>query len=135
MKEIIVLDTKMKDSDSDQLTDVVEKNKYHTNPTIADTDGDGWKDSTEAEFGSLPLYDAILPTFQPRAIVEWEDAQAKSLELRFPGSYGSRYSIQGSVDMTEWTTFEIGIIGDGGTVSRTYPGGDGKIRFYRVMRN
>lgn len=43
------------DSDYDGLTDQVEKNVYHTDPTIVDTDGDEYLDSTEILIGSNPL--------------------------------------------------------------------------------
>lgn len=44
-----------KDSDYDGLSDWEEINVYHTNPLKADTDGDGYLDSTEILIGSDPL--------------------------------------------------------------------------------
>lgn len=43
------------DSDYDGLTDQVEKEIYHTDPFKADTDADGYLDSTEVLIGSDPL--------------------------------------------------------------------------------
>lgn len=44
-----------KDSDYDGLSDQAEINIYHTDPLKADTDGDGYLDSTEVLIGSDPL--------------------------------------------------------------------------------
>lgn len=44
-----------KDSDNDGLTDYEETNFYHTNPNIADTDGDGFADGAEVKNGFNPL--------------------------------------------------------------------------------
>jgi len=38
------------DSDNDGLTDYEEKNTYHTDPEVADTDGDGIDDGTEVAY-------------------------------------------------------------------------------------
>ncbi|MDD4901758.1 MAG: hypothetical protein PHE24_01345 [Patescibacteria group bacterium] len=42
------------DSDQDGLTDWQETNIYHTDPNIADTDGDGYQDGAEVESGYNP---------------------------------------------------------------------------------
>jgi DMSO/TMAO reductase YedYZ heme-binding membrane subunit len=43
------------DNDLDGLTDEGEKQIYHTDPLVADTDGDGYLDGAEAVGGSNPL--------------------------------------------------------------------------------
>jgi len=43
------------DSDSDGLLDEDEKNLYHTNPHLFDSDGDGWNDGQEIKNGYNPL--------------------------------------------------------------------------------
>lgn len=42
------------DSDFDSLKDVEELDVYHTNPDLADTDGDGYSDGDEVHFGFDP---------------------------------------------------------------------------------
>lgn len=44
-----------KDTDADGLTDYEEFNFYHSNPDLADTDGDGFKDGDEVRKGYNPL--------------------------------------------------------------------------------
>ncbi|MHA1880217.1 MAG: hypothetical protein ACTSYG_07445, partial [Candidatus Heimdallarchaeota archaeon] len=43
------------DSDSDGLTDFDEVTIYHTDPTLWDTDGDGFSDGIEIQKGTDPL--------------------------------------------------------------------------------
>src|ERR1039457_1909317 len=43
------------DTDGDGLSDGDEVNKYHTNPLLADTDGDGIPDGIEVQTGTNPL--------------------------------------------------------------------------------
>lgn len=44
------------DSDNDGLSDEAEINIYYTNPSLADTDGDGFNDGDEIEHGYSPLW-------------------------------------------------------------------------------
>lgn len=80
------------DSDYDGLTDQVEKNVYHTDPTIVDSDGDGYLDSAEILIGSNPLNpsdpatslsDQSTPTVEAKAPVAtslpWYVARAAGL--------------------------------------------------------
>lgn len=48
------------DSDGDGLTDVMESLIYHTDPLLADTDGDGYDDKTEIEAGYNPAGEGRL---------------------------------------------------------------------------
>jgi hypothetical protein len=43
------------DSDLDDLTDGQEVHTYHTDPTLSDTDGDGFSDGEEVRWGTDPL--------------------------------------------------------------------------------
>lgn len=43
------------DSNNDGLTDEKESNLYHTNPYLADSDNDGYKDGDEIKSGYDPL--------------------------------------------------------------------------------
>lgn len=55
-KEIAFCDMlKIDDSDFDGLSTADEINTYHTNPRLADTDGDGYKDGDEIKSGHDPL--------------------------------------------------------------------------------
>ena len=45
----------LKDRDKDDLDDDLEVDIYHTNPTLADTDGDGIKDGREIALSTNPL--------------------------------------------------------------------------------
>lgn len=45
---------KLADTDGDELTDAQEANAYHTNPLKQDTDGDGFPDGQEVKSGNNP---------------------------------------------------------------------------------
>ena len=114
-----------------------------TDPSIADTDGDGWNDGTEIEFGSVPIFLNSQPVNKSRGELIYDDnLNPIFFEFRFSASYGSRYSIEFSNDLVEWNEVDIdineksgqGIIGDGGTISRSYPF-DGKVKFFKVFRD
>ena len=57
------------DSDGDTLTDGAEVNEHGSNPTLKDTDSDGWDDDEEVAFGSNPDDDTDFPTI-PIAYVD-----------------------------------------------------------------
>ena len=105
-----------------------------TDPSISDTDGDGWNDGTEIEFGSIPINIQSKPINKSRGeLIYDESLQPKSYEFRFSAAYGFRYSVKLSKDLLEWTTVEQGIIGEGGTVSRNYSF-DEKTKFFKAVR-
>lgn len=54
-KPSLYQDSLPKDTDFDGLTDQGENQIFHTNPTLPDTDGDGYLDSAEVLMGSDPL--------------------------------------------------------------------------------
>lgn len=55
MEYMLGLDPSKKDTDSDELTDGEEKNRYGTDPFNEDTDGDGVTDGHEIRLGTDPL--------------------------------------------------------------------------------
>ncbi len=112
-----------------------------TDPSMSDTDADGWNDGTEIEFGSVPIVLNSQPVNKSRGELIYDDnLNPIFFEFRFSASYGSRYSIEFSNDLVEWNKVDIdvneksgqGIIGDGGTISRSYPF-NGKVKFYKVI--
>ena len=100
---------------------------------MSDTDGDGWNDGTEIEFGSVPIDVKSKPINKSLGkLIYNENLNPESYEFRFSASYGFRYSVQTSKDLLEWSTVERGIIGEGATVSRIFPIND-KALFYRAI--
>lgn len=105
-----------------------------TDPSISDTDGDGWNDGTEIEFGSVAVDANSEPSNRSQGeLIYDESLWPESFEFRFSAAYGFRYSVKGSKDLKNWDTLEQGIIGEGGTVTRVYPVED-KIKFFKVSR-
>ena len=105
-----------------------------TDPSISDTDGDGWNDGTEIEFGSVAVDANSEPSNRSQGeLIYDESLRPESFEFRFSAAYGFRYSVKGSKDLKNWDTLEQGIIGEGGTVTRVYPVED-KIKFFKVSR-
>ena len=87
------------DSDHDGLSDYDEVFKYHTNPALADTDGDGMPDGWEIQYGLNPLVndaasdkdgdgtsnlDEYLQGRDPTKGVVADTAQAINLKIHTP---------------------------------------------------
>ena len=105
-----------------------------TDPSISDTDGDGWNDGTEIEFGSVPVDVNSEPANRSQGeLIYDESLQPESYEFRFSAAYGFRYSVKASKDLIDWDTLEQGIVGEGGTISRVYPFKE-KVKFLKVFR-
>jgi hypothetical protein len=88
------LDPCSQDSDNDGIGELEEINIYGTDPTVADTDGDGADDGSETELGSNPLDDQIYP----RAIKIGSDVRVTY------NSYPQRYP------RLTWTGSEFGVV-------------------------
>jgi uncharacterized repeat protein (TIGR02543 family) len=112
------------DTDNDGLSDGAEINTYHTLPKVADTDGDGFLDGYEVLTGHLPL----VATDHPALVAEARTA----IEFTFPSALGKIYRIEGSPDLTTWTTVESGISGNGAVIQRFYSTRNMPKRYFRV---
>jgi probable HAF family extracellular repeat protein len=112
------------DTDDDGLTDGEEVKIYHTNPTKPDTDGDGFRDDYEIQTGHSPLVAADHPALVAEA--------RTAIEFTFPSALGKTYRIEGSPDLTTWTTVEEGIPGNGGVIQRFYSTRNVPKRYFRV---
>ena len=115
------------DTDGDGLNDRVEVGVYHSNPSLKDTDEDGFDDLFEVNTGFDPTHGASTP-----------DAQSSirsAVEFRFNAATGVSYRIEGSTDLSEWSTIEPAINGQGGVVTRFYSTENQPKRYFRVRRN
>ncbi len=79
------------DEDGDGIPDLVEVQRYGTNPCMADTDGDGYADGLEVEAGTDPLdpNSSPGPVIEPVAAVE---ATPQALPVGKERSRGGRRS-------------------------------------------
>lgn len=122
------------DTDGDGLQDGVESNtgsfadatNTGTNPLMADTDADGFNDGVEVQEGVNPTSAASTP--------ESAMSTRTAIEFRFNAANGARYRIEGSSDLTTWTTIEDNINGAGARVTRFYSTENTPVRFYRWVR-
>lgn len=123
------------DTDRDGLKDGVESNSgtfasatdSGTNPLKADTDNDGFDDGAEVAGNFDPTKAASTP--------ESNVSIRTAVEFRFSAARGASYRIEGSANLTDWTTVEAAINGAGAVVTRFYSMENQPIRFYRALRN
>ncbi|MEP2777241.1 MAG: hypothetical protein ABJQ29_01780 [Luteolibacter sp.] len=97
-----------------------------TNPTNRDTDGDGYEDGYEVSSGSNPN----LLTSTPLANQAWIQL---AVEFSFAARLGESYRIDKSIDMTNWTTLETGVRGNGSVLKRLYPAEGQQKQFFRAV--
>lgn len=115
------------DTDNDGLDFYDEVVTYGTNPDIADTDEDGFKDGFEVSTG-----------FNPAVATSTPDAQSSirtAVEFRFNAAEGVSYRIEASTDLESWEIIEASIIGQSGVVTRFYSIENLPKRYFRVRRN
>jgi len=112
------------DTDSDGLNDYAEVVTHHTDPKVNDSDGDGFLDGYEVQTGHAPL----IATDKPALVAEVRTV----IEFTFPSALGKTYRIEGSPDLTNWTTVESGIAGNGAVIQRFYSTKDKPKQFLRV---
>ena len=121
------------DTDGDGINDR-EEVESGTNPLIPDAffegdeDRDGWKDETEVLFGSSPDDANSVPTFELKLNI----LEGNQLELLFPGEKGTRYVVQTSSDMKAWATLTKLIIGQGNTINERFSI-SGELGFFRIQ--
>jgi hypothetical protein len=123
------------DTDNDGLKDGAETNtntyvdasNAGTHPLKADTDADGFDDGVEANAGFNPTANNSSP--------ESATTIRTAVEFRFNAARGVAYRIEGSVNLTDWTTVEAVVNGAGNTVTRFYSTENQPHRFFRARRN
>ena len=91
-----------KDTDNDGITDWLELNTYHTDPSNPDTDGDGWTDGEE-----MNLYNENTNTFNPLI------ADVPALEVKFAGKpiFEYTYAVSESKNESITITNNEGVTG------------------------
>jgi hypothetical protein len=92
------------DPDGDHLKNRDEFTKG-TDPSKADTDGDGFQDAIEVGFGSDPLNINSKPTSDLRVFVH-------TIDIEFITLTGIHYQLQASRDFQQWENLGIQIQGD-----------------------
>ena len=115
------------DLDEDGLTYYDEVVVHGTNPDVADSDGDGFKDGFEVSTGFNPALASSSP--------DSASSMSSAVGLRFNAGLGMSYRIEDSSDLQNWSTLETPIIGDGGVVTRFYFTEGQSKRYFRVRKN
>jgi hypothetical protein len=107
---------------------------YATDPTKADTDGDGFGDGFEVNAGFNPILATSTPDLRT-SIRTVPAAVPATVELRFNAAMGVSYRIESSTDLNTWDLKETNIIGQGGVITRSYSITSWPQRFFRVRKN
>jgi hypothetical protein len=92
------------DPDNDRLTNA-EELALKTDPSKADTDGDGFKDGVETTLRSDPLDANSKPSTDLRIFV-------KSVDIEFVALAGYRYQLQATADHSNWINLGDAFKGD-----------------------
>jgi len=117
----------LRDEDGDGLSTYDEAVTHGTNPTVADTDGDGFDDGFEVGNGYSPTSATSTPDSASTILT--------AVEFRFNAARGVSYRIETSTNLVQWTTVEPAIPGQGGVVTRFYSIENQVKRYYRAVRN
>jgi uncharacterized repeat protein (TIGR02543 family) len=124
----------LSDVDNDGLTAYDEVVLHGTDPTIADTDGDGFSDSFELSSGFSAISTASTPESRSGIVLGSGDAEG-SVEFRFNGAAGVSYRIEATTTLDDWGTLDALVIGTGGSMSKSYTMAGNPVRFFRLIRN
>jgi uncharacterized repeat protein (TIGR02543 family) len=124
----------LSDVDNDGLTAYDEVVLHGTDPTIADTDGDGFSDSFELSSGFSAISTASTPESRSSIVLGSGDAEG-SVEFRFNGAAGVSYRIEATTTLDDWGTLDALVIGTGGSMTKTYTMAGNPVRFFRLLRN
>jgi len=119
------------DTDGDGLEDDRELQDLSTNPLLSDSDGDGFDDSFEV----LNNFDPTSATMTPESFAAVRLAGgARFVQLSFNAAQGVDYRIESSTDLINWSTQEVGITGEGGTVDRFFSTAERPRIYFRILR-
>ncbi|RYD85163.1 MAG: hypothetical protein EOP84_03390, partial [Verrucomicrobiaceae bacterium] len=116
------------DVDSDGLSNTYER-ELGTSPIDFDSDNDGWSDQCENEFSGDPIDPQKTPDFVAYIT---SSPHTSALSLRYPASRSQSYLLEESGDLTQWTTPETAIPGEGETADIPVPSQPAGSRFFRV---
>jgi alpha-tubulin suppressor-like RCC1 family protein len=115
------------DIDQDGLTFYDEVVVHGTNPSLEDTDEDGFNDGFELSTGFNPTSSSSTP-----------DALSSirtAVEFRFNAAKDVSYRIEASTDLNQWDVIEPVIVGQSAVVTRFYSIENQPKRYFRVRRN
>jgi hypothetical protein len=79
------------------------------------------------QFAMVPYTQLLTPVSLPLVAEAWT-----AIEFTFPSALGKTYRIESSLDMSNWTTVESGIAGNGWEIQRFYSTRNMPKRFLRV---
>ena len=115
-----------RDPDDDNLTNYQEIVLYGSNPTLPDTDDDGFEDGYEVTSGFSPTSNTSSP--DTRRVI------FTAVEVEFGAGLGKTYRVESSTDLQSWTPVESNIPGNGGTITRLYSIRAIPHRFFRAVK-
>lgn len=124
----------LSDVDNDGLSAYDEVVLHGTDPSLADTDGDGFGDSFELSSGFSATSSASTPESRSSIVQGSGDAEG-SVEFRFNGAAGVSYRIEATTTLDDWGTLDALVIGTGGSMSKSYTMAGNPVRFFRLIRN
>jgi hypothetical protein len=85
---LVATDLTAFDNDSDGLLNIDEREVYHSNPDLSDTDGDGLKDGDEVRAGTSPcdrssvlVMTSVVKYLDSSATVLWSSVPGKTYQL------------------------------------------------------
>ena len=118
------------DTDHDGLTNIMETEVYHTNPTVADSDGDGQNDGQEVIAGTSPTDAASV-----FALKTVENLPGDTVKLTWSSVQGRTYRVEVSETLAagQWLEACPAITATASLTTTTVPKAPAHSRgFYRI---